>query len=849
MSTMLQNMSIGRRLMIIIISINLLTLILIGWVAVTSNQQSLEVQARQRFTEKNQQAVQAISTELENIITTANQLQVNLSTLQSYSQVQLRTLIRDILTQDSDKLIQRVAVYRPALDSEDETGDDSIVVYQDFESGFGASNSIRTYIADNQQPAPSSPMFEVLGQGEPIWFKQDIAYTDGNNLGAISLALPYQFMGESGGLVWVDVIEPTFQSMVTQQLNQVALLSNTQSGFAVLIDANGNILSQQGNRGDEVTVSLITDILSRTLENTATLENLIPIEDPITNEQQWVAINTLDVNGWQFISILPREDVPISSGILVLQMIAISTVGIVLMILAINYFARNSIVKPLENLSRAAQEIGSGDLRYHIAYRKYNDEIGYLARAMEGMKGNISHSYNELRAWSRTLEARVYERTKELNATRKEAEDVANDLQAVYDESLMVVNEPTLEPILEALVHRILSLLSASYCSIWLVDETGQFLQLVNNTEDGTITDFVIPIDEGLVGKSISEQSVLTTDDYSEYDNPVILPFEDKAPYVRAMVAPLMFDGNPMGAVFAGRDADGEPFTDADTRLLSLFSNLVSPAVRNAQLFTQREEARRDAERANHVKTRFLASVTHELRTPLNLIINNMDFMRIGAFGDVTDDQFSRLNQTVRSAEHLLYLINDLLDVSKIEAGEMQLFIQPSDVQTIIEDTVDSAYAFIEKIEDKAERVELVVDVADNLPKLPIDARRIRQVITNLLTNAIKFTHDGTVTLTVKPVDEGIYFAVRDTGIGIPDNEKQLLFEAFERTTQAKEQAIEGTGLGLPISQFLVQQHGSQIEVESIEGEGTTFMFTLLFVMPTSDDAQEQAVMSALKSD
>ena len=277
---------------------------------------------------------------------------------------------------------------------------------------------------------------------------------------------------------------------------------------------------------------------------------------------------------------------------------------------------------------------------------------------------------------------------------------------------------------------------------------------------------------------------------------------------------------------------------------------MVSPAVRNAQLYHQREAARREAERANRVKTRFLASVTHELRTPLNLVINNMDFMRIGAFGEVTDEQLSRLNQTVRSAEHLLYLINDLLDVSKIEAGEMQMFIQSTDVHTIIEDSVDTTYALMEKIEGKEQRVRLVTDIDDTLPKIPIDARRIRQVITNLLSNAVKFTHDGEVKLSVKAIEAGIYFAVSDTGIGIPDEELNILFEAFERTTEAKKQNIEGTGLGLPISQFLVQQHGGSLDVKSVAGEGTTFMFTLPYTTPEDDtNTHQPSIIPMLKSD
>jgi signal transduction histidine kinase len=288
----------------------------------------------------------------------------------------------------------------------------------------------------------------------------------------------------------------------------------------------------------------------------------------------------------------------------------------------------------------------------------------------------------------------------------------------------------------------------------------------------------------------------------------------------------MFLSGDVIGAIVVARYADGDLFNESDERLMGLFANLVSPAVRNAQLIFALDEARKEADRANQVKTRFLASVTHELRTPLNLIINNMDFMRIGAFGDVNAEQVGRLDQTIRSAEHLLYLINDLLDVSKIDAGEMQIFIQPTDVYTLIEDALDGATMQIEK-DGKDGKVDIHVDVEDGLPPLPMDARRIRQVLHNLLSNAVKFTPEGEVALSVAREDGRVRFSVRDTGIGIPESEKDKMFQPFERTQLAKSMGIEGTGLGLPISHHLVAQHGGELTFSTVEGQGTEFTFSL----------------------
>ena len=849
MSFWLGNLSIGRRLIIIVTAINLVILLSIGLIALSSNRRALESQSTRRFAEKNQQVARGIADDLSQVMTTALQLQASLSNLSSYSQTQMRTAVQDIISQDEDILIHRVSVYRPSEIIEGDPSDDSVVVFQIIAPRTGVVNETRTYSFDNQQPHPNAPMFTPLINHQAIWFVQANAYADAQHIGAVSIALPYDFSDGLTGVLWVDIPQPIFNEMVASQQNRLGLLSESMNGLAMLVDQADNILNSNGARMNAIPLTFGEDILDN-INSGAMIDGLYLVDDPLTQEQDFVAIDLIALNGWQLVSILPRSDIPTSSGVLIFQLILISLVGIVAMIVAVNYFSKSAIVLPLLNLSQVAQEIGSGDLRYHIDYRELDDEIGYLARAMEGMKGNISHSYEELRTFSRTLEARVYDRTKQLNATRREAEEIASELRAVYDESLAVVTEPSLEPILEQFTHRILVLLDASYCSVWLLDDAGERLRRVTHTEDRVMSEFSMKATEGMVGRSILEQAAIITEDYDSYAHRSELPHSQTALYKRALAVPLMFDGTPRGAVFVGRSENGDFFNEADTRRLTLFANLVSPAVRNAQLYNQREAARREAERANRVKTRFLASVTHELRTPLNLVINNMDFMRIGAFGEVNDDQLSRLNQTVRSAEHLLYLINDLLDVSKIEAGEMQMFIQMTDVHTIIEDSVDTTYALMEKIEGKEARVKLVTEIDESLPKIPIDARRIRQVLTNLLSNAVKFTHDGEVNLRVKALESGIFFSVSDTGIGIPDDELNVLFEAFERTTQAKEQNIEGTGLGLPISQFLVQQHNGILEVKSVAGEGTSFMFTLPYVIASDEDKDSQAsIMSMLKSD
>jgi signal transduction histidine kinase len=451
------------------------------------------------------------------------------------------------------------------------------------------------------------------------------------------------------------------------------------------------------------------------------------------------------------------------------------------------------------------------------------------------MKTDLAQSYEELSLWSRRLEKRVQERTIELDAAQKDAQRRAGELQAVYDASLSVVSEFYLKIMLQKLAERAENLLGAQYVSVWLMTDDHERLQMVATTsEDRSHIDQTVTLDQGMGGQAVREQRAIVVDDYHNW--PQRLGWVAPSVY-HAVSVPLLLSQQPVGALFVGRSEDAPTFDDNDQRLLSLLANLASPMVRNAQLYAQVDAAQKQAESANRVKTRFLASVTHELRTPLNLVINNMDFMRIGMFGEVNEEQHSRLDQTIRSAEHLLYLINDLLDVSKIEAGEMQMFFQPTDLYPVLEDTIDSTLALL----DSTKPLILHADIPEGLPQLTIDARRVRQVLLNLLSNAVKFTQEGEVRLAVRAHEDSIEFTVTDSGIGIPADELDLIFEAFERSKPSRQMGIEGTGLGLPISRFLVEAHGGIMRVESEVGKGSTFSVTLPLEPPQETDKPRTA--------
>ena len=245
----------------------------------------------------------------------------------------------------------------------------------------------------------------------------------------------------------------------------------------------------------------------------------------------------------------------------------------------------------------------------------------------------------------------------------------------------------------------------------------------------------------------------------------------------------------------------------------------------NAQLQEQvevTEEARAEAEHSNQVKSAFLASMSHELRTPLNAVINFTKFVAQGDVGSVSDDQRDMLYEVVDSAKHLLNLINDVLDMSKIESGSLNLFIQDDiDLQEIVDTVVVTGRSLI------AEKPVTIRNSApENLPLIRADKQRIRQILLNIMSNACKFTSEGYVEVRADVKGDDIIIAIEDTGPGIAPDGQEAVFEPFQQTDSGLRQG-GGTGLGMPISKNLAEIHGGKLWLESEIGKGTTFFVQL----------------------
>ena len=237
--------------------------------------------------------------------------------------------------------------------------------------------------------------------------------------------------------------------------------------------------------------------------------------------------------------------------------------------------------------------------------------------------------------------------------------------------------------------------------------------------------------------------------------------------------------------------------------------------------FKEIQEASRQLEIASRHKSEFLANMSHELRTPLNAIIGFSEVLVEGLFGAMNEKQREYLQDVIGSGQHLLSLINDILDLSKIEAGRMELELSTFSFRSALESGVTI-------VRERAARhgIALNVDLSGGLSPVEADERKVKQILYNLLSNAVKFTPDGgTVNVTVRPDNGNVRVAVQDNGIGIAEPDQARIFEEFQQV--GRERSREGTGLGLTLTKRFVELHGGRIWLESAPGRGSTFTFTL----------------------
>jgi signal transduction histidine kinase len=312
-----------------------------------------------------------------------------------------------------------------------------------------------------------------------------------------------------------------------------------------------------------------------------------------------------------------------------------------------------------------------------------------------------------------------------------------------------------------------------------------------------------------------------------------------RAGFRAVLVVPLLREQQVVGALVIRRKTPGA-FPQAVVELLQTFANQSVLAIENARLFQQVQVTSRELALASQHKSQFLANMCHELRTPLNAIIGYSEMLQEEAEDLDQETLIPDLQKVNAAGKHLLGLINDILDLSKIEAGRMDLYVETLDVRRLVDEVEGVVRPLVEKNANR-----LVIDCPDDLGAMQADQTKVRQALFNLLSNAAKFTDHGTISLSVqREPDDWLTFAVSDTGIGMTEEQLGRLIEAFSQAEASTRSKYGGTGLGLAISRHFCRLMGGDLTVESAYGEGSTFTVRLPARVP--DSGQQTATTAHL---
>jgi signal transduction histidine kinase len=293
-------------------------------------------------------------------------------------------------------------------------------------------------------------------------------------------------------------------------------------------------------------------------------------------------------------------------------------------------------------------------------------------------------------------------------------------------------------------------------------------------------------------------------------------------PDTRAELAIPMIVGDQLVGVLDIQSEFADRFAESDLSVMTTLAGQIAVAVQNALSYQQQVQLVDQLQTVDKLKSEFLASMSHELRTPLNSIIGYSRMLLDGADGELEEEMTEDMEAIHNSGQHLLHLINDILDLAKIEAERLEIDPETVDFCVVAEEVTRMTSVLVQ---DKP--VELVLDIEEQLPTLWADPIRLRQILNNLVSNAIKFTEQGEIRIKANFVDNMAVIGVHDTGMGISPDQLERVFERFHQADSSSTRKAGGTGLGLTITRHLVELHGGKIWAESTMGEGTTFWFDI----------------------
>jgi signal transduction histidine kinase len=470
-------------------------------------------------------------------------------------------------------------------------------------------------------------------------------------------------------------------------------------------------------------------------------------------------------------------------------------------------------VQPMRILRQGVERIGAGELGYRLDL-KTGDEIEVLADEFNRMTTQLEESYTN-------LEQKVEDRTRELTESLEQ--------QTATSEILGVIaSSPSdLQPVYETMLGNITRLCESNIAALFLYD--GEVLTTVASF--GTTEEFTEHLQSSRLRPShetttrlaaLERRTVHVTDllnDPSFAPNPRALYEKEN---VRTVISVPMLRENALVGVITTWRREARPFSEKQIALLKTFADQAVIAIENVRLFQEIQDKNAQLEAANRHKSKFLANVSHELRTPLNSIIGFTRIVLRRTEGKIEALQKDNLQKVLVSSDHLLNLINELLDLAKIESGRMEVYAEMFKLDEILRVATTTVEPLL-----RNGNVKLITDIASDIPPLKTDRDKLKQCVLNLLSNAVKFTERGEIKVAAWRDDGLLKLTVSDSGIGMTQEALKYIFDEFRQADMSSTRRYGGTGLGLAIVKKYINLMGGDIVVESEQGKGSKFTITM----------------------
>lgn len=554
------------------------------------------------------------------------------------------------------------------------------------------------------------------------------------------------------------------------------------------------------------------------------------------------AYGSLNGFGWKHMEVIGAQIVSVPMSLPIknaqhafLTFMALLSLVFLLLFVFLNAMMSLLVIGPIKRMSEAAARVGAGDLKHRIDIRT-GDELEAFAAEFNRTASQLMESHT-------SLESKVAARTNEL-ALANAGLTEALEQQTATAEVLKIISRSTfdLNGVLQTLMDSVSRLCHAKRCVLFRKDgdlyRASVTYNAVPELRQYLEANPIAPGRGTVTGRAVLERRSVHVDDVrteTEYQWGEAAQLGD---YRTVLSVPLLREGVPIGVIVLTRSVVS-PFNQREIDIAGSFADQAVIAIENVRLFDEIQDKSRQLEQASLYKSQFLANMSHELRTPLNAIIGYSEMLREDAAELKQPQLESDLGKIHTAAQHLLELINAVLDLSKIEAGKMDIYVEAFDLAKVVASVTDVIKPLAQKNAN-----QLIVDCPEQIGEMLADLTKVRQALFNLLSNACKFTQNGSVKMKVEREKatelsdgEWIVVSVTDTGIGMTPDQLSRMFKAFSQAETSTSRRFGGTGLGLALSRHLCQMMGGDITVISEAGKGSTFTLRLPAMVTVSASA------------